>query len=98
MILNSPETHGKEIVDKFQNLMKNVVQEGNFKKKSKKPSDDAPWFDEECRKSRAEISSIGKSLQNYPNDLEIRKSLNERKRIFRKLTRDKKRSYENKHI
>ena len=94
MILNSPETHGKEIVDKFQNLMKNVVQEGNFKKKSKKPSDDAPWFDEECRKSRAEISSIGKSLQNYPNDLEIRKSLNERKRIFRKLTRDKKRSYE----
>ena len=94
IILNSPETNGKEIVDKFQNLMKNVVQEGNFKKKSKKPSNDAPWFDEDCRKSREEISSVGKSIQNCPNDFKIRKSLNEKKRIFLKLTRDKKRSYE----
>ena len=32
-ILNTPETQGKEMVEKFQKLMKDVVQEGNFKKK-----------------------------------------------------------------
>ena len=29
-ILNTPETQGKEMVEKFQKLMKDVVQEGNF--------------------------------------------------------------------
>ena len=31
-ILNSPETQGKEMVEKFQKLMKDVVQEGNLRK------------------------------------------------------------------
>ena len=62
-ILNSPETHGKEIVEKFQSLMKNVVEEGDFKKHCKKPSTDAPWFDECCKKSKAEIRTTAKSLK-----------------------------------
>ena len=36
-ILNSPDIHGKEIVDKFQCLIKNTVQEGDFKKRVVNP-------------------------------------------------------------
>ena len=89
-ILNSPDTHGKEIVDNFQCLIKNAVHEGNFKKICKKPSTDAPWFDECCQKCKEDVTTIGKSLQN---DLELRKSLSENKKRFRKLIREKKRSY-----
>ena len=92
-ILNSPDIHGKEIVDKFQCLIKNIVREGDFKKRGNKPSTDAPWFDESCRKSKEEVTTLGKSVQNRPNNLELRKSLGENKKVFRKLIREKKRSY-----
>ena len=93
-ILNSPDTDAKGIVDKFQNLVKNVIEEGNFKRKSSRPQPDPPWFDENCRKSKENISRIGKSLQKCPHDLELRKSLSENKKTFRKVVREKKRAHE----
>ena len=60
--------------------MNNVVEEGDFKKHCKKPSTDAPWFDETCKKSKAEIRNTAKSLQNQPSNLDLRNTLNEKKR------------------
>ena len=92
-ILDSPDTDAQNVVGRFQNLVKAVIQEGNFKKKRSKPRDDAPWFDGACRKSREEVTAMGKDLQNCPNNLEMRKSLGKIKKKFRKLVREKKRSH-----
>ena len=75
-------------------MVENVIDEGNFKKKTSKPQPDPPWFDENCRKIKEEISRIGKSLQKRPHDLELRKSHSENKKRFRKVVREKKRSHE----
>ena len=45
----SPDTN---ILEKFQNLVKSVVEEGKFKQRKKKTSNDAPWFDSDCRKAK----------------------------------------------
>ena len=44
-------------------------------------------------KSKAEIRTTAKSLQKQPNDLELRKSLNEKTKEFRRFTQEKKRNY-----
>ena len=81
------------VLEKFQNIVKSVVEEGNFRKSKKKVSNDAPWFDKDCRKSKEEIRVAGKNIQNNPRDLSLRKVLTEKKKEFRKLVREKKRSH-----
>ena len=79
------------VLEKFQNLIKAVIEEGNFKKGKKKGSNDAPWFDADCRQSKKEISEAGKNVQRTPKDLSLRKILGEKKKHFRSLVKRKKR-------
>ena len=90
-MLDLPET--RNVLGDFQDLMKKVIDEGNFKKKRKKPSGDAPWFDEECRKGKEEVNGAGKSVQTSPRNIKLRTALGEKKRRFKKLIRTKKRSH-----
>ena len=91
-ILSTPDTN---ILEKFQNLIKTVVEEGKFRKENrKKRCDDAPWFDKDCKEAKLEIKKAGKNIQNAPSDPSLRKILTDKKKLFRKMTREKKRVYE----
>ena len=79
------------VLEKFQTLMESVIKEGKFKKGIKKDSSDAPWFDIDCRKGKDAVTEAGKNVQRNPKDLNLRKVLGEKKKIFRSLIRDKKR-------
>ena len=92
-MLSSPNI---DILENFQNLIKSVIEDGKFKKKRKKESDDAPWFDLDCRTAKDEIKKAGKNIKDVPTDPSLRKILTDKKKYFRKLTREKKRCYENK--
>ena len=78
------------VLEKFQTLMESVIKEGKFKKGTKKSSGDAPWFDIDCRKGKDAVTEAGKNVQRNPKDLNLRKVLGEKKKIFRSLIRDKK--------
>ena len=82
------------ILEKFQDLVKTIVQEGDFKRKRRKISNDAPWFDSDCKKAKEEVRVAGKNIQVTPKDPSLRKILTEKKKEFRKLTRHKKRCHE----
>ena len=98
-ILNVPDANADDIVKKFQNLITAVTKEGNFIKKSgKKPSTDEPWFDNECKRGKEHVTNIGKSLQSCPSDKNLRKSLFEGKKKFRKLIYVEKRNYTHKRF
>ena len=90
-MLNAPNAN---VLNKFQNLIKSIVEEGNFKRRSKKKSNDAPWFDNDCKKAKEEILIAGKNIKVTPTDPSLRKILTEKKKEFRKLTRQKKRCHE----
>ena len=101
------ETHEQEIgeiltssniniLENFQNIIKTVIEEGRFKKREKKPSNDAIWFYMDCKKAKEEVTAAGKKVQSTPNDPSLRKILADKKKIFRKLVREKKRTHENK--
>ena len=81
------------VLEKFQNLVSTVVKEGKFKKRKKKTSNDAPWFDADCRKGKDEIKVAGKNVQSTPKDMSLRKVLSDKKKEFRKLIREKKKSH-----
>ena len=81
------------VLEKFQNLMKSVIEEGKFKKRKKKDSGDAPWFDADCIKSKKAVTEAGKIVQRNPKDLSLRKVLGDKKKDFRTLIREKKRSH-----
>ena len=87
----SPNTN---ILEKFQNIVKSVVAEGKFEKSRRKTSNDAAWFDKDCRESKEEIRVAGKNIQRNPKDPSLRKVLTEKKKEFRKLINGKKRSHE----
>ena len=82
------------ILENFQNIVKSVVREGKFKKGKKKISNDAPWFDIACRKSKEDVRVAGKNIQSNPKDPSLRNILTDKKKEFRKLVREKKRSHE----
>ena len=68
-IRNVSDANADDIVKKFQNLITAVTKEGDFIKMSgKNPSTDEPWFDNECKRGKEHITSIGKSLQSCPGD------------------------------
>ena len=103
------ETHEQEIgeiltssniniLENFQNIIKTVIEEGRFKKRKKKPSNDAIWFDMDCKKAKEEVTTAGKKVQSTPNDPSLREILADKKKIFRKLVREKKRTHENKNF
>ena len=83
------------VLEKFENIVKNVIEEGKFKKRKKKPSNDAIWFDSDCKKAKDEVRAAGKRVQSTPNNHSLRQILADRKKAFRKLVREKKRSHEN---
>ena len=84
------------ILENVQSLIKTVVSEGKFKKTNKNVTDDndAPWFDEDCKKAKEDIKKVGKNIQRTPTDPSLRKILTEKEKPFRKLTREKKRQHE----
>ena len=92
-MLNAPDAN---VLNKFQNLIKSIVEEGNFKRRSTKISNDAPWFDNDCKKAKEEILIAGKNIQVTPTDPSLRQILTEKKKEFRRLTRQKKRCHEKK--
>ena len=83
------------ILEKFQKIVKSVVDEGKFKKRRTKTSNDAVWFDNDCKKVKEEVRVAGKNIQCNPNELSLRKILTDKKKEFRKIVREKKRSHAN---
>ena len=84
------------VLENFQNIIKSVVEEGKFKKRKRKPSNDPIWFDTDCKKCKEEVTTAGKQVKSTPNDPSLRKILADKKKNFRKLVRAKKSSHENK--
>jgi hypothetical protein len=91
-IISDPNVNALE---SFQSLIKNVIKKGNFKKKNKKVSDDAPWFDKDCKIAKDEIKKVGSDIKNRPTDPSLRKILTDKKKDFRKITREKEELREN---
>ena len=65
-ILDTPDEEAITIVGKFKNLLHEIVKNGNFKKKLKKKSNDAPWFDGEYEEFELRIYRI-KFLSEFAN-------------------------------
>ena len=62
-------------------------------KKYKKGDCSAPWFDSECKNKKDNMRKLGKDLKNEPSNQNIRSSLSELKRSFKKIVAYKKRKY-----
>ena len=89
-LLHTPSSDAKTINDIFKNIVYKTTELGNFKKTKTKNNTDPLWFDKECKKSKDEIRQKGRTLQKNPDNPILRKSLNECKRSFKKLTKNKK--------
>ena len=73
------------ILEKFQKIVKSVVDEGKFKKRRTKTSNDAVWFDNDCKKAKEEVRVARKNIQCNPNELSLRKILTDKKKNSVKL-------------
>ena len=66
--------------------------------KEKKPDINNKWFDHECKTEKANLVYIGRQACKFPNDKNIISLLANKKRIFRRTIRRKKRSFERNQI
>ena len=63
---------GTNVLEEFQKVVENVIEEGKFKNRRKKPSNDAIWFDSNCKKAKDEAWEAGKRVQSTPFNHSLR--------------------------
>ena len=59
--------------------------------KIEKPS--GPWFDKECADVKNNLRKLGRKLKQEPANTCVREKLLQQKRLFKKLTKQKKYNY-----
>ena len=95
-LLEIPETEAENIANSFTTIMHKIAQKGGIQKKKPaniKTGDNPIWFDSECRDAKTELRKLGKLVKHKPNEIDLRASLYDKKRKFKKLTKKKKKQY-----
>ena len=72
--------------------IKTKVKPKNTKKSKSKPHSE-PWFDSECEGIKKQLENQGRNLRKIPSDKSTRQTIFNLKRVLKKMTKRKKRSY-----
>lgn len=86
----SKDDHPNLIFD-IKKLLIETAEHAKVKKTQHKPStQDAPWFDKECKALKGKITTCGKLLRSEPNNTTARENLYVTKKKLRNLIRKNK--------
>ena len=99
--LEIPVLEAQEIAFSFTNIILKIAECGGIRKGKNgkgKTGNNPNWFDSDCIAAKNELKKLGKSVKHKPNEIGVRAILNEKKRKFKKLIRNKKKVYVEKTI
>ena len=96
VLLNTNDLKPFELANEINTILLESTKVSKVKEKKIRTNTDQksePWFDSECKKMKNELRSLGNKLSKSPNDSNIRTSLCEEKRNFKRTIVTKKRHY-----
>ena len=83
------------LVCEFSDTLQELSLKAGFKysKETNFEPNNNPWFDHECKSEKRNLIQIGKRVCKEPQNKEMRNCLKTRKRKFKKLCKNKKKTY-----